>query len=1357
MPVLHALSVLTFASHSLAAVAPDAAGSAVQPIVRDDFSRQASRWETLGGTWEQRDAAYVGEGSDSGRNCISYPRDAPILAAQSVEADVVMQRRLVQGGWCFAGMVVFLDPSNFWLLGLTEGPDGRRYVDFLESQGGIWQAQNHGKTVLEATQNENMNFRWEYGRPYRLRLSLDDDGIEAVVLDPGDGTPLASARYAFGVAQAVRMGIGGVILRECRAAFDNVLISGPAVAAGGDLAVEQGTNGTIAVLRDDLPGSDLSVADHLGGVFRAAGFGVTFLTARQASSPVLLAPERFLLYVIPNAQVYPGEGMAALMGYLRRGGHLMVLGGPAFSRPVWQYRGRWLDQDLLRASLADVEAESVVVDFDGSEDLAGWTRACNDPSIASRIELVGDGPDGTGTCMRVSTEKLTGWNTYASPAIEGMFADGHDLLCFWAKGDAATTKLSVEMNEADGSRWIAVVPLTTEWKRLALTSGDFSYWSDSPTGNARGGSRDRFNPQQANRIVVGLAHSHTGSGGDGPNTFWLDRLGTAVNPFADFTGSTAGTALALESIYPSYKVYDLRGVARLTAAAGQSIVSPGFTAPAPTAAVSSFVRPKGKGVGHDRKWRWIPLVSAVDGTGVVRGAAMWMLVNHVFPFRRSVFVGVGINDGELIRHREVSSALVAAARRIGEGVFLAEGGSRQFSYWPGEEVELGAAVRNLSSTAAAGEVRITVRQESDGAEAFRKQAAVRPAPDDSASVSFRWAPAPETGTEFVVTTELLRADGTVVDTISHSLGILSTAAAAPDEFVTVEGGDFYLRGRKWYPVGVNFWALYVSGLDPADYWRGWLDPAFYDPEEAEKDLERMAALGMNMVSIQMEPVANVRSLLDFLRRCGKHGIKVNGFLGAASPLGFDEGKVRAYIEGGRLAANPNLFAYDTIWEPGNYVFSKDRRGGWDREWEAWIAERYGSVANAETDWGVPVPRGDDGKITSPAESEFRQDGPWRVLMAAYRRFMDDLMSRKWNAASQRLRAIDPNHLVSFRQGNTLPHDFTLTATPKHIDFICPEGYSITHSEDGYNAAGFITRYVHFTTRGKPIIWAEFGRSVWDRATMAPDAPAIALQADYHDLFYRMVLESGANGTAPWWWPGGYRVGERSDFGICNPDGTPRPAAVLASRYGPAIKAPRAYPEPDEWLTIDRDADAGGYWRLAFGSGAEAYRTAVQAGHNLGVKTVGTGTTSADTPLAAVGNVPYRGSNPPKYLNAEFNWLRIKGADGEWVEVSDGTRVPVPAGAPVLAKVSVGNTQEATWLSPASAGAGPGSVYLVSTPASELSFERPVEADTPYLGDADFGTFPLTSEVAKETRVELHMSAKGRALFGEKRTFVLVPE
>ena len=49
----------------------------------------------------------------------------------------------------------------------------------------------------------------------------------------------------------------------------------------------------------------------------------------------------------------------------------------------------------------------------------------------------------------------------------------------------------------------------------------------------------------------------------------------------------------------------------------------------------------------------------------------------------------------------------------------------------------------------------------------------------------------------------------------------------------------------------------------------------------------------------------------------------------------------------------------------------------------------GSVERAEKDWGVKARRDKAGRVISPPDSYFREDGEWRVMMAAYRRFMDE--------------------------------------------------------------------------------------------------------------------------------------------------------------------------------------------------------------------------------------------------------------------------------------------------------------------------------------------------------------------------------
>jgi len=948
---------------------------------------------------------------------------------------------------------------------------------------------------------------------------------------------------------------------------------------------------------------------------------------------------------------------------------------------------------------------------------------------------------------------LTGWDTWYSPDLETAFPEGHDLLCLAARGDPKTPQLSVELVETDGSRWIAVVPLTTAWQSHALDPGRFRYWYDSPTGRQRGNSGDRVRMQRVKQINFGLSLTHTPHVTTGEHRFWVDDIGTAPNPLAGCVQPAGVDPPVIESVSPSYKVFEPQGIAALSTAAGESVVDVTVRTSAPSPLFCAHPRPAGKGTGLDLPFRWVPLLEARDAAGVVRGASAWALLG-VDPLVRGNVLSFGFRESALMRDAQLQEALLASVRALSRGLFFAEAGTDRRTYHDREEVRIGFKVISKAPRPERLHVRVRVFEKTSESAVLDETIDVEVAPYTVGYATTSWrrgAP----GRYYVVLCDLLRS-GRVIDSLAHGFSVLADPSPRPDAFVTVQGSDFYLDGRKWHPVGVNYWPLYVAGLERDDYFGHWLRTRWYDGEAVERELATMAAMGINLVSIQWRNGDELPNLLDFLRRCGRQGIKVNLFATWASPISFKEAEFRELVAAGRLAENPNIFAYDIIWEPGNHLFHDKNRGQWDRDWVQWLEDRYGSVTDAEQDWDFPVPR-KNGKPTSPTDKQLREDGAWRRMVAAYRRFMDDLMSRKWNDAVSALRRIDPNHLVSFRQGNTLPHDFTLTATVKHIDFICPEGYAIRNDQAGYDAACFITRFVHFTTGGKPIIWSEFGKSVWDANTQRPSVRLMDIQSAYHDLFYRMVLETGANGTVPWWWPGGYRADERSDFGIMNPDGTPRPAARLIARYAERIKGDRPWPKPEAWYTFDRDAHPGGYWHVAFHDGAQACADARRAGKQLGIRTAGTGTTSCNVPLVAVGNTPCTGRNPPKYLNAEFNAVSIRCGRGAWHKVAPGARLTVPKNTPIHATASVGNLQEAEWVCPAGADGKSGGVCVVSARESRLEVHAPILANTAYLQDAETGEFTLSKGLAADTQVVLHMSAAGRATFGEKLRFTLVPE
>lgn len=188
-----------------------------------------------------------------------------------------------------------------------------------------------------------------------------------------------------------------------------------------------------------------------------------------------------------------------------------------------------------------------------------------------------------------------------------------------------------------------------------------------------------------------------------------------------------------------------------------------------------------------------------------------------------------------------------------------------------------------------------------------------------------------------------------------------------------------------------------------------------------------------------------------------------------------------------------------------------------------------------------------------------------------------------------------------------------------------------------------------------------------------------------------------------------------------------------------------------WFDFDRDAHAGGYWWTAFHEGAAAYRAAAQKGRMLGVRTAGTGTDSSNVPLVAVGGTTCDGSNPPKYLDAEFNALQVLDASGVWREAENGAEIAVAAGRPVRARASLGNLQEAAWVSNVA--------LVVRTREGKKLAGVPLQANVPYLADAEFGEFDLAPDTGTGLAVSVRLearSAKGCVPFGEARTFAVRP-
>lgn len=99
----------------------------------------------------------------------------------------------------------------------------------------------------------------------------------------------------------------------------------------------------VAIFRDDLPAvpaSAPSSPESLAELLRGAGYSVTFLDGRDLTSADVLSPANFELLVHPYGPAFPLG--TALYDYLAGGGHLLAMGGYAFTEALQWEGGRWI-------------------------------------------------------------------------------------------------------------------------------------------------------------------------------------------------------------------------------------------------------------------------------------------------------------------------------------------------------------------------------------------------------------------------------------------------------------------------------------------------------------------------------------------------------------------------------------------------------------------------------------------------------------------------------------------------------------------------------------------------------------------------------------------------------------------------------------------------------------------------------------------------------------------------------------------------------------------------------------------------------------------------------------------------------
>lgn len=215
---------------SLLALLLFAAGSGMapsRPAQAQPFQEEAALkdYVAIGGVWRSEGAGIVGEVDGTARGFALLER-APFAGEQSLEVTMLPQKK-VGADWSAGGLCLYQNLHDYWRLALADSPDGKeRYVELLAMEGGQGARESDLRVLLKPAGA----FRWEWGKEYRLRLTVDADSITGEV-DAGE-VCCWKVRYALSGTGLVRSGKPALGVQGMRATFRTARRTAAAEAIG---------------------------------------------------------------------------------------------------------------------------------------------------------------------------------------------------------------------------------------------------------------------------------------------------------------------------------------------------------------------------------------------------------------------------------------------------------------------------------------------------------------------------------------------------------------------------------------------------------------------------------------------------------------------------------------------------------------------------------------------------------------------------------------------------------------------------------------------------------------------------------------------------------------------------------------------------------------------------------------------------------------------------------------------------------------------------------------------------------------------------------------------------------------------
>lgn len=1044
--------------------------------------------------------------------------------------------------------------------------------------------------------------------------------------------------------------LGGSFLALCAL----LLMAGGCARYGDD--VLEGIPASALVVLDTAGGAANSWTELVRELFPRAAY----YSAADKDEALSQAVRRRAILVVADMHRLPQQDWPAVEDYIKHGGAVLFLGRGAFEgRAV-----REGDQVRLESDQAQVLADSAF-GVSGFTSIQSWRHRNSSGRIRGAVRVTPI-PGVVWSAVEVEAEAFREWDAMVLERVPGAVRDsGANTLVFHARGDVRTGRLALVCREEDGSYWSHVIGVGHRWRRFVVHEEDFVY---SFGGAGRGGAEDRFSLGRMDRMTAGLSMHLAPQAPGGHNYSFSDfYLARDARSSAERGGWPDLPLISPPKARYSFPAASVQvGAASRAWATGQSMME------------SPFPRSLGMGGPFEGVLRrWTPLARAYDSRGELIGwpAGIYLEAGEDERVQRWGWIGAEPETDARVACREM---LMDCLRRLYAGSFFLAAGAEQYAFEMDESMDVRAIW--IEGERMRVPLRVAVELTSRDGRTLRRvvsSAAQTTVGALQGPVTLRLARAPglreraETYS-FRLLLEDASGSGDVYDEMVQKVVVRPVGDSAP-AWTSVEGAHFVRQQAPLFLMGVHYRPLYRMGAS-ADLWGGhWLDASVFDPDAVERDLNQLRNLKVNALAFDYTHPMQAPQLKYVIEAARERDMVLLLHLPGLSPFDRDFSRAEALIEAASLQNESQVFAFDLADEPRLGRFEPRRR--FDRLWRHWLSEQYGSVQHAEEHFGAPLWRR-HGRVTGPPDELLALDGDHRAAVAAYRRFADDLASRRYGESVRFLRQLGCRQLLTARTGyrgtGSAWADAELPLDPAagaiHFDFLSLTGWHLQGDAEEFAGAAFLTAYARGVGDGKPVVWLQYGADMGP----APSNVELANQDRLYRNAFDLVSASASAGCFAWWYPGGPSSERGDDFGMVHPTGLPRPAAEAHRSRATALRTVK--PTPVSWTgrEVLRERDARGLsalWR----HWDTHYRKEISEGDMIEVRPEGFGKPTTEMPLIAVGGGSLSGREPFRDLNAEWGTVRVGDA-----------HLPRRAGAPVRVEarrrivLQILNTGAATW-------------------------------------------------------------------------------